>query len=239
MQRLNMQRLRTGLAATAVVAIGAVLASAAAAATPVNGSVAGPVVAVKGKTFTVTTTLSPTGKSTATVTSKTTITTQETGKLADVKKGVCVMATGTKKGTAVAATRVTITTASGGQCGQRPGGGGGRPGGGGTPPGGGLGGGGGGGAGPPANFGIANGTVSAVKGSTVTVKGRQGTTTVTLSSKTVYTKSVSVGGSAITTKACAFVRGTSADKGVTISAQNVSLSKPVSGKCTTPGRRGP
>jgi hypothetical protein len=238
MQRLNMQRLRTGLAATAVVAIGAVLASAAAAATPVNGSVAGPVVAVKGKTFTVTTTLSPTGKSKATVTAKTTITTQETGKLADVKKGVCVMATGTKKGTAVAATRVTLTTASGGQCGQRPGGGGGRPGGG-TPPGGGLGGGGGAGAGPPANFGIANGTVSAVKGSTLTVKGRQGSTTVTLSSKTVYTKSVSVGASGIKAKLCAFVRGTSADKGVTISAQNVSLSKPVSGACTTPGRRTP
>ena len=236
MERLKMQRLRTGLAATAVVAVGAVLASAATAATPVNGSVAGPVVAVKGKTFTVTTTLSPSGKSTATVTSKTTVTSQTSSKLADVKKGACVMATGTKKGTAVAATRVTITTASGGQCGQRPGGGaGGRPGGGGTRPGGG----GGGGGTPPANFGIANGTVSAVKGSTVTVKGRQGSTTVTLSSKTVYTKTVSVGASAITSKVCAFVRGTSADKGVTISAQNVSLSKPVSGKCTTPGRRGP
>jgi hypothetical protein len=154
--------------------------------------------------------------------------------LADVKKGACVMATGTKKGTAVAATRVSITTASGGQCGQRPGGGGGtRPGGGGTPPGGGLGGGGG---TPPANFGIANGTVSAIKGSTLTVKGQQGSTTVTLSSKTAYTKTVSVSASAIKAKLCAFVRGTSADKGVTISAQNVTLSKAVSGKCIA-GRR--
>jgi hypothetical protein len=227
MQRLNMQRLRTGLAVTAVVAIAAVLAGAATAATPVDGSIAGPVVTVKGKTFTVTTALSPTGKSTATVTSKTTITSQASATLADVKKGACVMATGTKKGSAVAATRVSITTAAGSRCGQRPGGGGTRPGGGGTPPGGG-----GGGGTPPANFGIANGTVSAVKGSTVTVKGQQGSTTVTLSSKTVFTKTVSVGASAIKAKLCAFVRGTSADKGVTISAVNVSLSKPVSGGCT-------
>jgi hypothetical protein len=59
---------------------------------------------------------------------------------------------------------------------------------------------------------------------------------VTLSSKTAYTKTVTVGASAIKAKLCAFVRGTSTDKGVTISAQNVSLSKPVSGKCIA--RRG-
>jgi hypothetical protein len=225
---------RTRVAATALLAIGAVLAgaTAATAAAPVAGSVAGPVVTIQGKTFTVTTTLSPTGKSKVTVTSKTTITAQAAGTRADVKKGACVVATGTKKGTAVAATRVSLMSKSGGQCGGRPGGGGGtgRPGGG-TPPAGG------GGFTPPANLGFAAGAVSAIKGSTVTVKGQRGTTTVTLSAKTAISKTVSVGASAIKAKLCAFVAGTSADKGVTISAQNVSLSKPSSTGCT-PRRRG-
>jgi hypothetical protein len=72
----------------------------------------------------------------------------------------------------------------------------------------------------------------------VSVKGPQGSTTVTLSAKTVVTKTVGVGASAIRRGLCAFVRGKSADKGVTVSAENVSLSKPVSGGCT-PRRRTP
>ena len=40
-----------------------------------------------------------------------------------------------------------------------------------------------------------------------------------------------VGASGIAVKDCAFVRGTSSDKGVTVTAQNVSLTKPTSAGC--------
>ena len=225
-----------------LLALGAALVAttAARAATPVDGSISGPVIAAKGKTFTVTTPLSPTGSSKVTVTLKTTITTQKAGAAGDVKKGMCVFATGTKKGSAVTASRLTLTRASSRQCGRAPngaGGGGGPGGAGGGGPGGGRPPGGGSGFSPPANFAFAAGTVTSVKGATVTVKGQQGSTKLILSSKTQISETLDVGASAVKAKLCAFVRGTSSNKGVTITADNIALTKPVSGSCTA--RRAP
>jgi len=55
--------MRMYLVPVALAALFALLPAAATAATPVQGSVSGPVVSVKGSTFTITTSLSPTGKS--------------------------------------------------------------------------------------------------------------------------------------------------------------------------------
>ena len=218
-----------------------VLAAPATGATkPVAGSVSGPVVSVKGSTFTLTTSLSPTGRSKVAVGSKTTITEQLAGTLADVKTGLCVTAIGQKaKNGTVTATRVTLTQPVKGQCGGgfgtppgggRPPGGGSPPGG--TPPGGNQSGPPGGFGGGGANFGFAFGKVSAAKSSTITVKGQQGSTKVLLSKKTQVSKTEQVGRAAIVPKLCAFVRGTSGDRGVTVTATDISLSKPVSGACT-------
>ncbi|HKI92870.1 MAG TPA: hypothetical protein VJ986_11265 [Gaiellaceae bacterium] len=242
MHKLTVRRaaLPLGIAATAAL----VAAGVAAAAAPVRGSIAGPVTAVKGKTFTVKTSLSPTGSSKVTVGSKTQITTQATGTRTDLKKGTCVTATGPKKGSVVTAQRVSIVPAVGGKCtaglGRRAGSGnrvrpprtGSQ-----RPPGSGSGGQ---GFKRPANFGVAFGSVSAIKGSTVTVKGQQGSTKVTVSAKTKITKTVHVGVKAIKRTSCAFVDGTSTDKGVTVIAQSVRLSQPRNGSCTFGGgRRGP
>ncbi len=201
----------------ALCGLAALGAGAAAAAAPVSGFVSGMITSVKGATFTVSTTVSPTGQSKVTVGSKTTISEQETGARSDVKKGVCLTATGTKKGSTVTATRVSIApkcavsrVRPGGRGPRRPGGGNFRP---------------------PANLGFAFGTVSGVSGSTVTVKSRQGSTAVVLSEKTVITRTVSVGTSALKAKLCAFVRGTSSDGGVTVQALQVQLSQPVRGTC--------
>ena len=231
-----MAHARWAAAVAATVGAGLLFAGAVAAAAPVQGSIAGPVTAVRGKTFAVKTTLSPTGSSKVTVTAKTTIHEQAAGRRGDLKKGLCVMASGTKKGAVVAATRISLTQPSGGSC-TGPAGGRGargtRPGGG-APPSGGSGR----GFSPPANAGFAFGTIAAVKGSTLTVKDRTGSTKVTVTAKTRIGKTVRVKASAIRAKLCAFVRGTSGDKGVTVTAQDVSLSKPVSGSCSF-RRRGP
>lgn len=214
------------LVTTAVVVVGA-----AAGASPVSGSISGPITAVKGKTFTVKTSLSPTGASKMSVASKTTITERVAATRSDLKKGACVMATGTKKGSTVTATTIALTSSSDGQCTSRFGGT--RPrgsGSGGRPPGGG-------GFSPPANLGFAFGQITAVSDSTLTVKGFNGTTKVTVASKTAISKTLTVGMSAVKVKLCAFVFGTSSDKGVTVQAQNVSLSTPVGGKCTSGFRR--
>jgi hypothetical protein len=225
----------------AAVSGGLLVALPAAAAAPVRGSIAGPITAVHGVTFTVKTTLSPTGKAKVSVTPAVMITEQATGTRADLKKGVCVMAVGQKSKTAVAARRITISGAAS-QCtanrrfgrGRPPGAGAGngRPPGGGTgrPPGNG-------GGFNPANFGFAFGTISAVKGSTFTVKGRTGATVVTVSPRTQIGKVVTVKPAAIAVKLCAFVFGTSSDKGVTVKAQSVSLSKPRAGACGFNRRR--
>jgi hypothetical protein len=226
---------RTAACAVALLGAGvAFTASAAEAAKPVVGSVSGPITSVKGARFTLTTTLSPTGTSTVSVGSKTVITEQVPGTIADVKKGACVTALGQKSATGtIAATRITLTQPVKGQCtggfGRRPGGG--RPPN--APPRGS-------GAGRPsgrfgggfANFGFAFGEVSAAKGDTVTVKGSQGSTTVALSKKTQVGEVKRLGSAAIDPKLCAFVQGTSGNRGVTVAATAVGLSKPVSGSCT-------
>jgi hypothetical protein len=239
---------RPGTAVLALACVCATFAGAAAAA-PVAGSVSGPVISVKGSTFTLTTTLSPTGKSTVSVSKTTVITTQETLARSALATGACVMATGQKNAKGVvAATRITLSAPVKGQCtagfgrGSRPRGAGtGPPGGGTRPPGTGSGRPGG-GFGNFANFGFATGKVSALKGSTLTVKGKLGsksvTTTVTVSAKTQIEKTVRVGVSAISAKSCAFVRGTSGDKGVKVDAQDISLSKATSSGCRF-GFRGP
>ena len=231
--------------AASVLAVGLALVGTASAAAPVSGSISGPVTAVKGSTFTMTTSLSPTGKAKVTVGKSTTITTQETLAQIALKAGACVMATGQKNSKGVvAAQRISISAPVKGQCtagfgrrGQRPGGTGTPPGGTGgqRPPGGG-------GFGNFANFGFAFGTISAAKGDTLTVKGKNGTkavtTTVTVSAKTQISKTAQVGMSAIAVKSCVFVRGTSTDKGVTVKAQSIDLSKPTSAGCQFrfPGR---
>jgi len=220
----------------AVVVAAAVGASAAAAAAPVAGSIAGPVTAVRGSTFTVKTSLSPTGSSRVQLAAATVITEQATATRTDLRKGVCATAIGSKstKGV-IAAMRVMLSTPVKGQCGFGFGRRGARPGG--TrppttrrrPPA---------GTGGFANFGLASGAITGVKGSTVTLHGRQGNSTFTLIPSAQITKTVRVTAAAIEVKLCAFVRGTSADKGVTVAAQNVALSKPGARGCT-PRFRGP
>ena len=232
---------RTLGGAASALAVGLLLVGTAAAATPVSGSLSGPVTAVKGATFTMTTSLSPTGKAKVTVSKSTTISTQETLARSALKEGVCAMATGQKnKKGVVAAQRISISAPVKGKCTVSFGGRGRRPGGGtGAPPGGTGGqpgaGNGGGGFGNLANFGFAFGTISAAKGDTLTVKGKNGTkavtTTVTVSAKTQISKTEQVGVSAIAVKSCVFVRGTSTDKGVTVKAQSIDLSKPTSSGC--------
>lgn len=221
----NVQR-RTAMLATTVALLAAGPASAAG---PVQGSVSGPVTIAKGKTFTLKTALSPSGSSKVTVTSKTTVTEQVSGTAADLVKGACVMASGTKKGSAVVAARISITPAVGGSCslggrrqpGARPGGP--RPGAGSASRGGGF--------TPPANFGFAFGVVTAVKGSTLTVKGPRGATTVDVSAKTQIDKTKNVGPAGVKVGLCAFVFGTSTDKGVTVNGRDVRLSAPTNGSC--------
>ena len=220
----------------------ATAASAGAAEKPVTGSISGPVTAVKASTFKVKTSLSPTGTAAVVVGSKTTITEQVTAKPAAVKRGLCVVAIGQKstKGV-VTATRVTITQPVKGACNAgfgfgRPGGpAGGRPRtGGGTPPQappGGFGGG-------NANFGFASGKVTATKGAKVTVKSTRGVTTFTFAKTAQVSETKDVGSSSIAVKQCAFVLGTSTDKGVTVKATTISLTEPRNGTCTF-GRRTP
>ena len=223
-----------------LVAAALVLTGVAAAASPVSGSISGPVVSVKGSTFTVTTSLSPTGKATVSVGKSTVITAQETLTQSALKTGLCAMASGQKNSKGVVtAQRISLSTPVKGQCtaafgrgGTRPGGGTGTtPGAGQRPPGGGTGG----GFGNFANFGFAFGTISATKGDTLSVKGtlngKAVTTTVTVNAKTQISKTATVGISDVAVKDCAFVRGTSSDKGVTVTEQNVSLTKPTSAGC--------
>ena len=232
-----------------VVVAACAIVGVASAASPVSGSISGPVASVKGSTFVVTTTLSPTGKSTVSVSKSTTITTQETLGQSALKVGGCAMASGQKNSKGVvAAQRISLSTPVKGKCTAGFAGRGGRPGGTGGTPGGGTGGqppptgSSGGGFGNFANFGFAFGTIASVKGDNLTVKGtfngKAVTTSVTVSSKTEISSTVKVGASAIAVKDCAFVRGTSADKGVTVTAQDVSITKPTSTGCRF-GFRGP
>jgi hypothetical protein len=217
------------IALTAFVLLGSGIAIAA---SPVTGSVSGPVTSVKGQTFKLKTSLSSTGSSTVQVSSATVITVQATGSRADLKKGACLTALGQKNSKGViVATRIMLSQPVKGQCSSGFGRGdpqGAPP----QPPPGGTG-----GAGGVANFGFANGAISAIKGSSVTVHNQSGSTSVTISSKTLVTKTIRGAASAVKVKMCAFVRGTSANKRVTVKAQNVSLSQPGASGCTPQARR--
>ncbi len=234
--------IRSGIVA---VAAALVLVPVASAASPVQGSLFGPVVSVKGTTFTITTTLSPSGKSLIS-TGSAKITEQAVAPKSSLKVGACVMATGARNAKGVvAATRITISQPVKGSCtggfgrGGRTGGT--RPPGttpptGQRPPGGG-------GFGGNANFGFAFGSLTKVSGSTLTVKGTSfgssapRTTTVSVSSKTSLTHTITVAASKITVKTCAFVRGTSTDKGLTVKATNVAITLETKGTCTSGFRR--
>lgn len=205
----------------------------ASAAAPVQGSVFGPVVSVNGTTFTITTSLSPTGTSEVSAASAK-VTEERAAARSSVKVGACVMASGTRNSKGVvAATRLTVSQPVKGSCGLRVGTGANRP----TPPAGGAPRGG----GFPGNGGFAVGSVTKVKGSTLTVKGSfagtSRTTTVTVSSRTAVLRTVTVKASAIKVRMCAFVQGTSADKGKTVKAASVALSAETKGKCTRTFRR--
>ena len=217
--------------------IAALVMAAALAAAPVQGSVSGPVVSVKGSTFTITTPLSPNGKSIVSAAGAR-ITEQATAPRSSLKAGACVVAMGTRNAKGVvAAQRISISTPVKGACG-----GGFRIGGpGGTrpprqaPPAGGF--------KRPANFGFAFGSVTKVSGSTLTVKGvafgtrEATTTTVTVSPKTTLSETKTIEASAVATKMCAFVRGASTDKGKTVKATDVALTPEQNGKCTFGFRR--
>jgi hypothetical protein len=227
-----MLRPRTYLALAVPVAACAAGVGIASAA-PTRGSISGPITAVAGSTFKVKTALSPTGTSTVTVGKQAAIVEQRPGTKADLKKGACVMATGTTKNKVVDATRISITglrsctSPFGGRRPNRTGG---------TPPG---------RTGNPngfrrpANVALAFGTITAVKGSTLTVKGFRGTTRVAVNGKTAITERAKVGVSALAKSLCAFVFGTSSDKGVTVQATDVELSRPVNGSCRALRRPGP
>jgi hypothetical protein len=209
---------RIALAAATVVAAGSTLATAAGAASS-QGFISGPIVAVSGSTFTVSTSLSPTGKSKVSVGSKTTMSEQKTGSLSDLKKGACVSASGTKSGTKITATRISVTSS----CANRPSGGP-RAGGGANPN-------------LPANAGFAAGTISSKSGSTLVVKTQTGSSTVVVAGKAQILKSVKVTRSALKLKLCAFVRGTSSDGEKSVQAQLVQLSATVNGSCVGPRGR--
>lgn len=219
------------IAGLAIATAATAFVGVAAGASPTSGSIAGPVTSTSGGTFVVKTSLSPTGSSKVHVTGKTVINAQVKASRSALRKGTCVMATGQrdKKGV-VAATRISITQAVDGRCGGGFGPGGGqRP----SPPSGNLPQPPSGGAGQP-SFGGAFGAITKIKGATFTVKGPFGTTTVRISSKTQLTRMQRVGSSAIKVKQCAFVFGTSSDKGVNVNAQSVSLSQPTSSGCSGP-----
>lgn len=239
---------------------GALVASAgtAAAAAPVRGSISGPVTAVKGKTFTVQTPARlgvPKNRSKVTIVSSTVITEQTTGTAKSVKKGLCATAIGTKnKKGVVTAQRVTLRKAVKGSCANdflgRGAGAGRRPptgtnpnrprsGGGGSgqqPPSGGTG-----GFRRNANFGFASGIVTGVKGAKVSVKGQNGKSTFVLAKATRVERTLDVGAHAVKKKLCVFVNGTSSDKGSTVKAESIALSKPTANGCFGGfrGRNGP
>lgn len=228
------------IAPAAAIALLALAPAAATAVTPVQGSVFGPIVSVKGTTFTLTTSLSPSGKSTVTV-GNAAITEQGAAPRSSLKVGACVAASGTRNSKGVvAASRITVSEPVQGRCGAGLlGGRGGGPPRTGTvprtgttprrPPGGGF--------NRSGNVGFAVGSVTKTSGSALTVKGvsfgstKPVTTTVTLSSKTLLTHTISVKAPAIKVKMCAFVRGTSADKGLTVKATNIALTPETNGAC--------
>jgi hypothetical protein len=216
------------------------LAAVALAASPVSGTIGGPVTAVKAPNFTLKSSLSPTGKAKVEVSAKTTISEQVTGTRSDLKKGVCATAFGQKdrKGV-IAAMRIMLSAPVKGTCASGFGRGPVRvgPGPGNGPPPGGRFYGGSRNFGGPGGLDFANGGITAVNGSTLSIHGQRGTSSVTVSDRTEIVRRAQVGISAVKVGMCAFVRGTSPDKGVTVSAQSVDLFTAGQNGCTARIRR--
>jgi len=241
------------LAPLALAAVAGLAFTAVAVAAPVSGSVVGPIVSVDGASFRLTTPLSPTGASNVSIGSATVLTEQVAASRSSIHAGDCVTALGTRTGSGVSAFRITISQPVEGKCtggfggrggpGPRPGSGGlrgnGRLGGSGTPPQRPQGGAPGGFA--AGNFGFASGGVTSVGGNTLTVQRKQsGKTTksvVTITKQTSFTEIDRVGSGSVKTKLCAFVYGTSSDRGKTVQAQTISLSKPRANGCSGGFRR--
>ncbi|HWB22084.1 MAG TPA: hypothetical protein VG652_04290 [Gaiellaceae bacterium] len=214
-------RRRGALALVAASLVSGLIVGAVSAASAVSGSVVGAVTSVAGSAFTIKSESTSGGSSKVKLSSKTAITKQTAGTFANLKTGACVRASGTPSGTALDATQVVITGVIASQCAAGFGranapqqAAGATRAGGFTPSG-----------------GFAVGTISAIKGSTLTVTGRFGAKPVVLSSKTTVLKTVTTTAAAIALKECAFVRGTSTDGGVTVEATNVSLSAPAKDGC--------
>lgn len=220
--------MRRSAGATLAAVLVTAFAAAAASAGTVSGSISGPVTSASGRSFVVKTTLSPTGSSKVSVAAKTTITEQVAVQRSALRKGECATATGTKSGSSLTAFRISLVPAVKGSCGS--GFGFGRRPGTRRPP-----------AGAPrthrftpsASFGFAGGTITAVKGSAVTVKG----TKVVVGAKTQIFETKTLPASAIRAGLCAFVFGTSSNGGKTVSAQSVALSPARSSGCGFFGRR--
>jgi hypothetical protein len=217
----------------AATGVAATVAGVAAAAKPVSGTIAGPVTAVRGRTFTLKSSLSPTGNSNVHVAATTAITEQRDASRADLTRGACVSAVGQKgKKGVVQAVRLTLFAPVQGRCqpefgGRRAGGPQGTP----RPPT---------QPRPPqrstspgtrAGFSFAAGAIVTVDRSVLTVHNQQGSTKIAISSKTEIVKTARVGAGSIKVGLCAFVYGTSTDKGVDVSAQSVSLFKPAAQGC--------
>lgn len=217
-----------------------------------RGGVRGTIAAVTGQLMQ----LQDTSSQTAVAwTSSTTITAQVAGTLADVKPGVCVLATTVRSGTATAsasgaATSVTVSEPVNGACTAGFGGGaGGVPGGGmpsgmptgapgdGTRPSGAPTGGTGGFARP------VDGLVTAVSGDTITVQtttgtsgtATTGTATVTVDSATTYRTTKPADATAIVVGQCATARG-QADSSGKVTATSIVVSAPTNGTCVTANR---
>jgi hypothetical protein len=212
----------------------AVLAAGASAAAPASGFVNGTITSVKGPAFVLSTTDVPGGNAKVTLAKNAVVTKQVALEPSALKAGLCATAIGRRgsNGT-VAALRLMVASPVKGQCGggfggRPPGAGPGRrpPGGArpaGAPPRGGR---------PPANVGFSAGAITSVKGSTIKLhSNRQGTSTVTVSASTQIAQTKTADASAIDARLCAFVRGTSADKGRTIAAAVVNLTSPGSNGC--------
>jgi hypothetical protein len=220
--------------------------AAASAATPVvTGFVSGQIKSVKGAQFVVKDSFGAVAESTVSLANSGTVTERLTASNSDLTLGACVMANGQKAttGNAIDAERLTITSPVNGKCTTTGffGHGGGRPSG---STGGAYGGSASGGSRPSfpgfggsANFGFAFGSVTAVNGNTLEVKGtlfgstKPTTTKVELSSSTQLMAVKTVDASAIKVGACANVRGTSTNEGLTVKATSVSLSQPTSNGC--------
>jgi hypothetical protein len=227
-----------------LMAAGAALtAEVALAAAPASGFVLGQIQSVSAKTFVLKDSDGSVATSRVLLQSSTNVTEQLTATRAELSKGECVTAMGTKASSGtVEAMRLTISAAVKGSCTSGFFGHGSRPAGApsgtpptGTPP-----------AGAPSggfsgfgngNFAFAAGKVTKVAGSTLTLKGSSGTSKASVSASTQLTRIATVTDSKIDKGQCARVSGTSANAGATVNATSVALSQPSSSGCSGGFRR--